>query len=80
MPRFVGNVRTGGTANLDLSFSRSFNIMEKLRLQLRAEAYNVTHTPQYGRANTTLGSAGYGTITDTIGNPRNLQAGIRLDF
>jgi hypothetical protein len=80
MPRFVGNVRTGGTANLDLSFSRSFNIMEKLRLQLRAEAYNVTNTPQYGRANTTLGSAGYGTITDTIGNPRNLQAGIRLDF
>jgi outer membrane receptor protein involved in Fe transport len=80
MPRFVGNVRTGATANLDLSLSRSWNIVEKLRLQLRAEAYNVTNTPQYGRANTTLGSAGYGTITDTIGNPRNLQLGMRLDF
>ena len=80
MPRFVGNVRTGSTANLDLSLSRSWNIVEKLRLQLRAEAYNVTNTPQYGRANTTLGSSGYGTVTDTIGNPRNLQLGVRLDF
>jgi len=80
MPRFVGNVRTGATANVDLSLSRSWNIVEKLRLQLRAEAYNVTNTPQYGRPNTTLGSAGYGTITNTIGNPRNLQLGVRLDF
>ena len=28
----------------------------------------------------TGGSAGYGTVTDTIGNPRNLQLGLRLDF
>jgi hypothetical protein len=80
MPRYVGTVRTGATTNVDLSISRSWNIVERLRLQVRAEAFNVNNTPQYGRANTTLGSAGYGTVTDTIGNPRNLQLGMRLDF
>jgi hypothetical protein len=80
MPRYVGNVRTGATADLDLSLSKSWNIVERLRVQLRAEAYNLTNTPQYGRANTNLGSAGYGTVTNTIGNPRNLQLGMRLDF
>jgi len=80
MPRYVGNVRTGGTTNLDLSLSRSFNIYERLRLQFRAEAYNASNTPQYGRANTTLGSADYGMVTSTIGNPRNIQLGMRLDF
>lgn len=76
----LGNVRTGATANTDVSLSRAFNIFERLRLQLRAEAYNLTSSPQYGRANTTLGSSGYGTVTSTIGNPRNLQLGMRLDF
>ncbi len=80
MPRYVGNVRTGATANLDLSLSKSWNILERIRIQLRGEAFNVTNTPQFGRANTTLGSAGYGTVTSTIGNPRNLQLGMRLDF
>lgn len=80
MPRYVGNVRTGATTNVDLSFSRSFNIFERLRLQFRAEAFNVTNTPTYGRANTTMGTSGFGTVTDTTGNPRNLQFGARLDF
>ncbi|MDR3717840.1 MAG: TonB-dependent receptor [Bryobacteraceae bacterium] len=80
MPRYVGNVRTGGTSNIDLSLSRSFNIYERLRLQIRAEAFNAANTPQYGRANTTLGSAGFGTVTSTINNPRNIQLGARLDF
>jgi len=80
MPRYVGNVRTGGVANLDLSLSRSFNFLERFRLQIRAEAFNATNTPQYGRANTTLGSAGFGTVTSTMNNPRNIQLGARLDF
>jgi len=80
MPRYIGNIRTGGTRDVDLSLSRSFNVYERLRLQLRADAFNITNTPQYGRANTTLGSAGFGTVTSTMNNPRNLQLGARLEF
>jgi hypothetical protein len=80
MPRFEGVVRTGTITNVDLSISRNWVITESLRLQVRAEAFNVNNTPQFGRANTTMGSAGFGTVTDTFGNPRNLQLGVRLDF
>jgi hypothetical protein len=48
-------VRGPNTTNLDLSVFRTFRFREKIDLQFRAEAYNLTNTPHFSNpgANTT---------------------------
>lgn len=80
-PRWFGAVRMMGNRQADMSLSKSWSLMERLRLQLRVEGYNITNTPQYGGADTTVGDAGLGRVTSTTNiGPRNIQLGARLDF
>ncbi len=80
-PRYTGNIRTGALDCTDFLMSKQWLYHERYRLQFRAEAYNFTNTPQYGRANTSAQSGGLGTITGTTNvGPRNLQFGLRVDF
>lgn len=80
-PRFVGGVRMRGNRQADISLNKSFTLTERLRLQIRGEAYNLTNTPQYGGADTSLGDGGFGRVTGTTNiGPRNIQLGARLDF
>jgi len=60
---------------------KNFQILERLRPQFRAEAFNLTNTPQYGKANTTFGAPTFGVITSTTyTTPRNIQFSMRLSF
>lgn len=80
-PRWFGAVRYGATDNTDMCLSKSWQFLERARFQLRFEGYNITNTPQYGRADTGLGDPGFGRITSTTNEgPRNLQLGARIDF
>jgi hypothetical protein len=80
-PRYTGNIRTGALDCPDVLLSKQWEYRERYRLQFRAEAYNVSNTPQYGRANTSAQSGGLGTITGTTNvGPRNVQFGLRVDF
>jgi hypothetical protein len=70
-----------GNRQADISVSKSWNLTEALRLQFRVEGYNITNTPQYGGADTTVGDPGFGRVTSTTNiGPRNIQLGARLDF
>jgi hypothetical protein len=80
-PRWFGAVRTAGNRQADISLSKSWQIVERARLEFRVEGYNITNTPQYGRADTGLGDGGFGRVTSTTNiGPRNIQLGARLDF
>jgi hypothetical protein len=80
-PRWVGGLRHGKLDAADVALMKNFQLMERLRLQFRAEAFNITNTPQYGKANTTFGSPTFGVITSTTyTTPRNLQFSMRLSF
>ena len=80
-PRYAGNIRTGATDDTDFLLSKAWKYREHYRLQFRAEAYNFTNTPQYGRANTNRASGNYGKVTNTFNvGPRNIQLAMRLDF
>ncbi len=80
-PRWFGAVRTAGNRQADISLSKSWQIFERTRLQFRVEGYNITNTPQYGRADTGLGDGGFGRVTSTTNiGPRNIQLGARIDF
>jgi hypothetical protein len=75
------NVLTGpGRVNWDMSLFKNFVIREQTRFELRAEAFNVFNHPQFGLPNPNIGNAQVGTITSTVGNPRQLQLGLRFQF
>ena len=65
------------TFNWDFSALKNFQLMEKLRLQFRFEAFTLTNTPRFGAPGNVLGTANFGAITGA-GTPRNLQFGLKL--
>jgi hypothetical protein len=83
MPR---NVR------LDLSIFKDFPIREAVRLQFRAEAFNLTNTPSFGLPNATIGGFDGGGVPTQAGNfakittmnafytPRDMQFALKLIF
>ena len=69
-----------GRVNWDMSLFKNFVIHEQTRFEFRAEAFNVFNHPQFGLPNPNIGNAQVGTITSTVGNPRQLQMGLRFQF
>jgi hypothetical protein len=84
-PQFViGNssrdpVRGPGLQDADLMIGKTFPIREKVNLELRAEAFNVTNTPPLADPNGSFGSAAFGSIT-SAGNPRVFELVGKLRF
>jgi hypothetical protein len=69
-----------GRTNWDMSLFKNFVIREQMRFEFRAEAFNVFNHPQFGLPNQNIGNAQVGSITSTVGNPRQLQMGLRFQF
>ena len=74
------DVRTDGVRNFDISLFKDFNMTERFRLQLRAEALNAFNTPRFGGPNTSVTSATFGVITSQANAPRQIQLGLKLLF
>jgi len=65
---------------LDMSVFKDVPLQGSARLQLRLEVYNVTNTPSFGNPNGQLGNAAFGTITNTLGTPRQMQFAVKYLF
>jgi hypothetical protein len=65
---------------VDMSVFKDVPLSGTARLQLRMEVYNVTNTPSFGNPNGQLGNAAFGTITNTLGTPRQMQFAAKLLF
>ena len=68
-----------GRKSLDLAIHREFIPRERLSLQFRAEAFNVTNTPPFGAPGGSFGSATFGVIS-SAGLGRNVQLALKLLF
>jgi len=68
-----------GRRSVDLAIHREFIPREGMRLQFRAEAFNITNTPPFGAPGASFGSATFGVIS-SAGLPRNIQLGLKLLF
>jgi hypothetical protein len=68
--------------HFDASLFKDFALRESTRLQLRAEGFNLTNTPNFGAPGATLGTPTFGIITATrLGStPRQLQFAARITF
>ena len=74
------SLREGGIFNWDVGLMKNFQLTERVRLQFRWEAFNVTNHPSYGTPNSNLSSPDVGKITSTLGLPRQQQLGLRVSF
>jgi hypothetical protein len=76
--------RGPGFHRLDFSVFKDFRTSEKTRLEFRAEAFNLTNTPQFANpSNTSIGSIYFGQITGLVdGNndPREIQFALKFYF
>ncbi len=80
-PRWIPNVRFGPTQHWDLAILKNFRYGERIKAQFRAEMFNATNTPQFGRASTNINAADYGRVSGTTNvGPRNVQLGLRIQF
>jgi hypothetical protein len=90
-PRNV--VRGFGLWQMDLAVRREFPIYERLKLQFRAEAFNVFNHPNFGMINPNFGQPTFGQATSTLneslgvlsplyqaGGPRSMQFALKLIF
>jgi len=64
---------------VDLGVSKSFVLTERLKMQLRGEAFNVLNKTNFAAPNANISSTAFGTITSAY-DPRSLQVALKLQF
>ena len=80
-PRRINELRAGKQKNADISLAKNFRYRERIRVQFRGEAFNLTNTPQFGWPDTAFGSTTFGVVSSTMNvGPRNVQFGLKVDF
>lgn len=69
-----------GQRNLDFSMFKNFAVTEAIKIQFRAEAFNITNTPYFGQP-TNLGFVSPNSVTPDaprVGEIRSLRAAMRV--
>ncbi|MFN7919718.1 MAG: carboxypeptidase regulatory-like domain-containing protein [Bryobacteraceae bacterium] len=75
----VSNLRNHFINNLDLSIFKQFQLLEKLKMQFRAEAFNSLNRVRFASPNTTVtAGANFGRVTSQANDPRQMQFGLKL--
>jgi hypothetical protein len=74
------NIIGPGLVALDASLFKSFQPTERVKIDFRAEFFNLPNHPNFGQPNATVGSPNYTRITSTRIAQRQIQLGLRLTF
>jgi hypothetical protein len=74
------DIRTDGLYNFDLSLFKEFQIVERAKVQFRAEALNAFNTPSFSGPNTSVTSSSFGVISSQANAPRQVQLGLKAIF
>ena len=68
---------------VDFALAKNIAFRERSTVEVRWEAFNAFNQATFTNPNSTLPTAGVGTmgaITSTIGGPRTMQVALRLKF
>ena len=79
-PSRFNNLRVDATNHINLTAAKNFHVTERVRLQFRAEAFNVANRPLFGGPDLSPTSASFGLITSQTNSPRAVQFAMRLTF
>ena len=74
------NIASGpGYYNLDGSIFKVVSINERIKLEIRGEAFSVLNNPHWSNPDTTVSDANYGYVTGA-GGGRGMQLGSKITF
>jgi Carboxypeptidase regulatory-like domain/TonB dependent receptor len=83
-PRYFSNLRADGIHNVDFNLYKEFVPKEDMKVQVRAEFYNLFNHPRFAPPDTAFAPADtqFGIISSTAAGylPRRLQLGVRFEF
>jgi len=88
-PAYLDHVRTMGADDLDLTVNKRFALGGERQLRLEASSYNVANRPQMGMPivpsitqvlTQPAEASSFGSIGQTVNNPRQFQFGARFTF
>ena len=79
-PRFSSDVRGEGIRNTDMGLFKDFTVREGMKLELRAEFFNITNSVRFRTPDSFVGDTDFGKVTRTANQPRNGQLAIRFEF
>jgi hypothetical protein len=76
------NVLIGpGSRTVDMSLFKTFPLADRLKLEFRAEAFNIANHPQFSNPNTDITAGNFGQITGTLlSSEREIQFAAKLLF
>jgi hypothetical protein len=72
-----------GLVNADFSVFKDFPIKERMKVQFRAEMFNIFNHPNFSNPNTTFNASptsSFGNITSTTTDNRDIQFGAKFIF
>jgi hypothetical protein len=76
-------LRSPGIANYDFAIFKRTAITEQLKLEFRAEAFNLFNRVQFGQPNlqySTAANSTFGVISSQLNQPRLMQLALRMFF
>jgi hypothetical protein len=73
------NINAPGAYNWDMAVSREFHPTERMRLEFRADVFNVLNHANWNAPSASITSAQFGQIT-SFGAPRLMQGALKLYF
>jgi hypothetical protein len=65
---------------LDFSLFKDFNLTERVKLQFRAEWFNLPNHPIFANPAGTVGSGSFGRVTSQANSPRQTQLALKILF
>ncbi|HTU42704.1 MAG TPA: carboxypeptidase-like regulatory domain-containing protein [Candidatus Aquilonibacter sp.] len=81
-PRYFPGLRVNGIHDIDLNLYKSFVPKEGMKIDLRAETFNLFNHPRFAQPDSAYGDPAFGTITSDANGylPRYFQFGVRFEF
>jgi hypothetical protein len=77
---YFSNLRVDATNNVNVSAMKYIRIRESIKLQFRADAFNLCNHPLFAAPTIGVTSGTFGQISSTTNTPRIVQLGLRLAF
>jgi len=82
-PRTYGGARQPGTKIASMALQKDFQlgrVREGMRMEFRAEAFNIFNHPQFGNVDAGLNDGSFGTISSLAQAMRQMQLGLKFYF
>jgi hypothetical protein len=74
------NIYGPGNRDVDVSLRRRFSILDRAKVLIQADAYNLFNNVVFGGIGTTYGSGNFGQVSSQSNNSRDIQLAAKIEF